>query len=274
MAKKVLIGVGIGCGVLLLAGVGVAVAGALWAKNKVAETTAGFERVSEQQDTLAELDKSFPFKAPGDDELLQLDEKRLQAYFAIRDEALPVFQRFEEKGKAFEKKHGNRDPNAANVGAAVEAVGLMGQLVADTRGSYIESLKKHRMSPREFHTITRTLYSTYVAGAMQGLQAATAEQRVTLAKGVETLDAQLESDKLSEEERSSLQAQRDALQEQLDAAEQMVAEQKPTSEKSQAALTANAALLKKYEAHIKDAANPAFDMFVLGDSTDSTDSGE
>jgi hypothetical protein len=271
MAKKVLIGVGIGCGVLVLAGIGVAVAGALWAKSKVEETTAGFERVSEQQEALAELEKSFPFEAPDEDELLQLDPKRLEAYFAIREEALPVFQRFEEKGKAFEQKHGKNDPNSPNLGAALEAVGLMGQLVADTRASYIESLQKHRMSPREFHAITGALYSTYVAGAMQGLQAATASQRATLEKGVETLDAQLESEKLSDEERTSLQTQRDALQAQLDAAEQMVAEQKPTSEKSQAALTANAALLEQHKERIQKAANPAFDAFVLDGSVGSDD---
>jgi hypothetical protein len=263
MQKKVLIGVGVGCGVLLLAVVGVVIGLGFWAKSKLADTTAGYERLSEQSNTLAALEKDFPFDAPGDGELLKLDAKRLEAYFAVREEALPVFQSFEEKSKAFEKKHGKSDSDAPNLGAAVEAMGLMGQLIADTRASYIDSLKKHQMSPSEFHAITRTLYATYVAGAMQGLQAATASQRTTLEKGVETLDTQLENEKLGEEERSALQTQRDALQAQLDASEQMVAEQTPPSKESQEALTANAALLEQHKDRIQKAANPAFDMFVM-----------
>lgn len=267
MQKKVLIGVGVGCGVLLLLVAGLVVGAGFWAKRKFDDTTAGYQQLSEQSNTLAALEKDFPFDAPAEGELLKLDAKRLEAYFAVREEALPVFQSFEEKSKAFEKKHGKSDSESPNLGAAVEGMRLMGQLVADTRASYIESLKKHRMSPSEFHAITRTLYATYVAGAMQGLQAATAEQRSTLEKGVETLDQQLENEKLGDEERSALQAQRDALQSQLDASEQMVAEQTPPSKASQEALTANAALLEQHKERIQKAANPAFDMFVIDGST-------
>jgi hypothetical protein len=263
MAKKVLIGVGVGCGVLLLLVAGVVVAGGLWAKRKFDDTTAGFTQVGEQSETLAALDREFPFQAPEENELLQLEEKRLAAYFAIREEALPVFEAFEKKGKAFEEKHGKNDPNSADVGAAVEAFGLMGQLVADTRASYIESLKKHRMSPSEFHAITQTLYATYVAGAMQGLQAATAEQRASLQKALEEMDAKLESDTLGEQERTALQASRDALYQQLESTDPMVAGQQPTSEKSKVALAANAALLEKNQERIKKVANPAFDAFVI-----------
>jgi hypothetical protein len=269
MAKKVLIGVGIGCGVLMLLVAGVVIAGGLWAKRKFDDTTAGLSQLSEQSETLAALEKEFPFEGPGENELLKLDEQRLAAYFAIREEALPVFETFEKKGKAFEEKHKDNDPNAANLGAAVEAMGLMGQLVADTRASYIESLKKHRMSPREFHAITQTLYSTYVAGAMQGLQAATAQQRASLEKALEEMDTRLEQDTLGEEERTALQASRDALYAQLEASDPMVAEQQPTSEQSKAALAANAALLEKNQERIKKVANPAFDAFVLDGSVDS-----
>ena len=269
MAKKVLIGVGVGCGVLMLLIAGVVVAGGLWAKKKFDDTTAGFEQVGEQSEALAALDKDFPFEAPGEDELLQLNEQRLSAYFAIREEALPVFQAFEKKGKAFEEKHKDNDPDSANVGAAVEALGLMGQLVAETRASYIESLKKHRMSPREFHAITQTLYATYVAGAVQGMQAASAQQREGMVKLVEALDAQLEDESLGEEQRALLQQQRDALHAQVEAADTAVDAQQPTSEKSKAALAANAALLEKNQERIKKVANPAFDAFVIDGSVDS-----
>ena len=263
MAKKVLIGVGVGCGVLLLLVAGVVVAGGLWAKKKFDDTTAGLSQLSEQSEELAALENDFPFDAPGEDELLQLDEKRLAAYFAIREEALPVFKGFEEKSKAFEEKHGKNDPDSPNFGAALEGMKLMGQLVADTRASYIASLKKHRMSPREFHAITRTLYATYMAGAMQGMQAASAQQRESLTKVVEGLDAQLEDEKLGEEQRTMLQAQRDALYAQIEAMETGMAEQEPTSEKSKAALASNAALLEKNQERIKNFANPAFDAFIL-----------
>jgi hypothetical protein len=244
------------------------VAGGLYAKKKFEDTTAGFSRVNEQEKTLAALEKRFPFKDPGEDELLKLDEKRLEAYFAIREEALPVFTSFEEKSKAFEKKHGKSDPDKADVSAGLEAMGMLGQLVADTRASYISSLEKHEMSPREFHAITRTLYSTYIAGAMQGLQAATATQRGSLEKEIAALDTKLEDEKLDEETRNGLQAQRDALQEQLDAADQMVAEQKPTSEKSREALAANTSLLEKNKERIQNAANPAFDAFLFSGAED------
>ncbi|MBF5046211.1 hypothetical protein FGE12_27590 [Aggregicoccus sp. 17bor-14] len=268
MQKKVLIGVGVGCGVVLLLIVGVVVAGGLYVKHKVEDTTAGLSRVNEQQASLAALDKRFPFKDPGEDELLKLDEKRLEAYFAIREEALPVFKSYEEKSKAFEKKHGKADSEHVDLGASMEAMKILGGLVADMRASYISSLEKHAMSPREFHAITRTLYSTYVAGAMQGLQAATAAQRGTLEKELEALDTKLEDEKLDDETRTGLQAQRDAIQQQLDAADQMVAEQAPPSEKSREALAANTSLLEKNKERIQNAANPAFDVFLFSNDED------
>lgn len=162
--KKVLIGLGIGCGVLLLAGVGLMVAAGFWAKRNLGGTFEAAQQIQAQEAELVQLNSSYPFEPPAQDALLALDEKRLDTYLAVREETLPVFKTFEQKSAEFEEKYGDKNQGQSpDFSAAMAATNLMMGLVVDVRSAYIAGLKKHGMSPAEFQALTRTLQTSMVA---------------------------------------------------------------------------------------------------------------
>ncbi|NMO22650.1 hypothetical protein HPC49_41750 [Pyxidicoccus fallax] len=262
--KKVLIGVGIGCGVIMLVGVGLLVAGGIWAKNTFGGTFEAAQKMQAQELELVQLNQSHPFQAPPEGEVLALDSKRMDTYFAIRAEAMPVFKNFEQKSKEFEEKHGGDDNKNANFSAAMEGANLLVGLVADVRTAYIASLKKHGMSPAEFQSITSTVYTTMMAEGMAQAKVAMAEGRKSMEKEIAELDKKLESDSLSDEERTALEQSRDGLQAAVDSLDSQEDAPGALSEKGQKVAAANAELLKKYDDRVQMMANAAFDGFVTG----------
>src|SRR5215217_1786007 len=231
--KKVLIGLGIGCGVIILGVIATVVVGGMWFAKKAGGSLEAVKQMQVQQEELAKLNKSHPFEAPADGEVLPLKEERLLTYLSVRESALPVFKTYEEKSTAFQEKHDTKNADAnPSFDSAMEAANLMMSMMADVRTAYIASLKKHGMSPNEFQTITGTVYASMVA---QGTEATQAE-----------------------------------LQEQIGAMSEVGngAGDQPASEASKQATAANMALLKKHEDRVKVMANPAFDGFVLGGASD------
>jgi hypothetical protein len=162
--KQVLIGVGIGCGVLLLAGVGLVVAAGSWAKDHLGGAFEATQRLQAQEAELVRLDTRYPFEDAPRGQVLALDEKRLDAYLAVREETLPVFKAFEQKSEAFEQRHGDTNPGQAEeIHAAVAATNLSVGLAVDVRAAYIAGLTKHGMSPAEFQALTHTLRTSLLA---------------------------------------------------------------------------------------------------------------
>ncbi len=268
--KKVLIGVGIGCGVLVLLGIiGVGVAG-YWVKEKVGGTVASMQKASTQvkaqEKALAELNKSYPYTPPDEGEVPVLEESRLLDYLAVRERALPVFQEFEQKSQAFNEQHeGDETPD---IGAAMQAVGMATELFSNVRAAYIEGLEQHRMSPSEFHTITRTLYASLVTDVTDKAMKANAQAQASLKQTRDELREKLEDEKLSEEVRAALAQQEEMLSAQLESfptEEEEVPEGTVLSEESKAAAAANLSLLEKHKDRIESAASLAFDGFLLGD---------
>jgi hypothetical protein len=265
--KKVFIGVGIGCGVLVLLGViAVGVAG-YWVKQKVGGSVESLQQVSqqmaEQRKELAALDQAHPFTPPKEGEMLALSEARLLEYLAVREQALPVFQEFEQKGKALEQKHQGKE--GPDLGAIMEATGMLTQLIAQVHAAYIEGLKQHRMSPREYRAITTALYSSLMVGAMEQAQKAGGQAREGMEEALQEVRTRLEDKSLSQEERAGLEAQEQELLEGLADLESQQAEaaQAAPSEEAKAVTAANRALFEKHQARIEKAASLAFDGLIL-----------
>jgi hypothetical protein len=265
--KKVLIGVGIGCGVLVLAAIVVVGAGAFWAKKTLGGAVEAGQQMEAQQKDLKQLNKDYPFTAPPEGQVLTLQESRLNDYFAIREATLPVFKEFEAKGKAFEAK---TQGNQASLSDAMQAGSMLAEFMAKTRGAYIENLKKHKMSPNEFLAISGAIYSSHVAHSMGEVNKALAGQRESLEKAHAELNEKLQSDSLSEEERTALQEQADGLQAQLDAIDAQgdsAAGAPQVDEKAQGVAAANVKLLEKYKTRVEQAYNPGFDALIITDDT-------
>ncbi|MCE9669066.1 hypothetical protein LY474_14735 [Myxococcus stipitatus] len=276
--KKVLIGLGIGCGVILLGVVGMGVAGTIWAKNKfggsIEAMQKGLEQNQAQEKELVALNRSYPFKAPAEGEVLALDEERLKTYLAVRETSLPVFKAYEEKSRAFQEKYKTNEPGAqTDLSAAMEGAGLLASIQADVRTAYIAGLKEHKMSPAEFQAITGAVYASMVTGSSEALKQMGAQSRKLMEKQLAELDKRLAGTNLSDEDRAETQAARDELKESIDALDaELGGAQGEVSEQSKKNSAANLALLKKYEERVKTMANVAFDGFVAGGADDSAGS--
>lgn len=252
--KKVLIGLGIGCGGLLLLGFIAIVAGGFWVKGKVQGAVEHAEALEGQNTQLKGLDEKYPFEPPPEGTPLKLDEQRLKDYLAVRAGVAPVYKGFETKVKEFDDKN----KGTKSLGAGLEAVGMVTELIKETRAKYLEELERQKMSPKEFHSITGAIYSSHMGKGMAEMQAG---HRDALANATAQLEQRLEDKSLSEEQRQALAQQLEAMKAQAAAM--------PSNELPQEDLEtykANLALLEKYKVQIETEANPALDVFLLGDN--------
>lgn len=251
--KKVLVGVGIGCGALLLIAIVALVAGGYWVKSKMGGAVEVAQEMKSQQKEIESLDAKYPFQAPPEGEALKLSEGRLKQYLAVRASVAPIFKSFELKAKDFEKKN----KKEKSLGAALEAVGMGTEMIREVRAKYLEQLEAQQMAPTEFHGITGAIYSAHLGRGMAQVQKG---QREALQRTIEALDKQLSEKSLPEEQREALSEQRAAMEEQL-------AELPPEGEELTPELAvheANAALLDKYKLQIEKEANPGLDVFLFG----------
>jgi hypothetical protein len=152
MAKKVWIGVGIGCGTLVLIAVIAVGGGIYWMKHKFAGLAEIGAKVKAQKAQLAALEEKYPFTPPADG-TLTLAEPRLQDYLAIRTDANTAFQKFEAQADALKEK------KKASVTEGVQAVQTLMALGLDVEHRYIQGLDQHHMSPSEFQALSDVAYS-------------------------------------------------------------------------------------------------------------------
>ncbi|HEY8208354.1 MAG TPA: hypothetical protein VIG99_12780 [Myxococcaceae bacterium] len=240
--KKVLIGVGIGCGTLMVAGIALAVVGGLWAKKTLGNVAAMGEEVKAQEAEAGQLNQEYPFTAPTKDRPVALTEDRLTAYFAVRDRTMPIHRDFEAKAKEFQSRHPNQEK--PDLSAALEATNMVAGLLRELRKGYLQGLREQKMSPREFGAITTAIYTS-------GLGKVMAAQRPMLQKQIDVLTAQA---------RTATGEQKELLEKQIEALQATLQSMPPP--RDEATMTANADLLEQYKDRIKKDANPAFDMWV------------
>jgi hypothetical protein len=260
--KKVLLGVGIGCGTLVLLGMIGIGAGAWWLKRQVGDSVSNMVESGQKMQAIGQelqaLEKSHPFTPPPEGEVLALSEERLLSYLAVRETALPVYTEFQKKAEAFEAEHENKEN--PDLGAAMKATGLLTELMAKVHGAYIDGLKKQGMSPREFRTITQTLYSSMVTGVVDQAQKAGAAARQ---EALESVREQMKDPSLTEEQLAEMKEHEQAL---LDSAEdpEGVEGAPVPSEASKAAAAANLVLMEKYQERINSAGSLAMDTLLFG----------
>jgi hypothetical protein len=121
--KKVLLGVGIGCGSLVLLAVIAMGVGAWWVKGKVSGIVESGQKMQAIGQELAALDRSYPFTPPPEGEVLAIKETRLLDYLAVRETALPVFAEYEKKAESFNAEHS--DNQNVDLNAAMQATTMM-----------------------------------------------------------------------------------------------------------------------------------------------------
>ncbi len=209
--KKVLIGVGIGCGALVLLGMVGLAAGGMWVSKKAKDITASAEAFQEQDDRFGALNERFPFTPPADGELLELEAARLEAWLEVneqsRDTAAELEAVYGDASKARDELDG------ASTGAAISAVMAQTQRMAgavkDVRAKLLTRLEQAQMSPAEYVAITQAVITTAAADHVERAR----DEMAKLGASMETSRRQLEA-KLADP--STPAAEREALQEALE----------------------------------------------------------
>jgi|GEM_PF-5381394 len=153
MAKKLWVGLGIGCGALVLIAVLAIGGGVYWMKAKFGGLAKSGQQMKAQKAQLAALDKQYPFEPPADGALL-LNEARLQEYLAIRTDLIATYQKLEAQADALKEK---KDKTSFN--DAMKAAQALTLLQVDLEQRYIDGLNAHHMSPDEFQAITQVAFS-------------------------------------------------------------------------------------------------------------------
>ncbi|QRN95510.1 hypothetical protein JRI60_41675 [Archangium violaceum] len=259
MNKKVLVGVGIGCGSLvLLAVIGVGV-GAWWLKRQVGDSMSSMmaagQKMQAMGQELAQLERQHPFTAPAEGEVLALSEARVLDYLGVREAVLPAFAEFEKQSQGFQEEH--QDSKQADFGAAMKATEMMTEQLTRVHGSYIEGLKKHRMSPSEYHAITQTLYASTLEGITEQEQEEAAAVRE---EALQQVREQLKDGTLDAEQRAALEEE----ERQLESMGEEAAQAPALSESAKVAVATNLNLLEKHRERIERAGNPGMDSVLLG----------
>ncbi|MFY0524385.1 hypothetical protein ACN28I_14840 [Archangium gephyra] len=260
--KKVLIGVGIGCGSLVLVGIIAVVAGGFWMKGKAEEYSgdiqAAGKTAEETRQRADALNQKYPFSAPAKGVPVTIEEKRLQEYLAVRTTLQPVFKAYEQKAKELQSSAGENP----GLGDAFKAMSQLTSFISELQSTWIDQLEGKKMSPREYHAITAALYTSNwgaVAGDMRR------QQRPMFEQAKKTLEQQLAATQ-DAEMKAALEEQLASINEQL---AQLPAEDAVPGE-AEKVHKANQVLYTKYKAQIEEQAQHGLDFILLGQENDSS----
>jgi hypothetical protein len=255
--KKVLIGLGIGCGSLIVLGIIAVMAGGFWLKGKAEEFTGDLQAVAKkaeaQQTKISALNQKYAFKAPPKGNPLRLEERRVQEYLAVRAALQPVWKTYEQKSEDLNKTAGDKP----GVGDAFRAMGLLANLVGDLRDTWLTQLESRKMSPGEYHAITAALYSSNWGAAINDMRKG---QQEMFAQAKEGLQRQLDTT-TDEDMRAMLEEQVRSMDQQLAA----MPASDGLSADAEALHKANKALYDKYKSQIEEHAAQGLDFLLLGD---------
>lgn len=260
--KKVLVGVGIGCGTLVLLGVVGAVVTGVWVKGKVEETTGNLQTASERaelaQKRATTLNEKYAFALPAKGIPVSLAEGRLQQYLAVRTALQPIYKVYAQRSEELKRSAGDKP----GVGDALRAMDQLTGFLTDLRVTWLDQLDGKKMSPREYHAITAALYTSTWGAAMSDVRA---QQRPMLEQMKAALEQQLSSARDAQTKK--------LLEEQLASMERQLAELPPAGTgptEAERVHKANQVLYAKYKQQIEEQAQQGLDILLLGDGEGSS----
>lgn len=260
--KKVLIGLGIGCGSLLVIGAVAAVGFTYWAKGRMEEGGLSMEKLEETgrrtqavQKRVGSLNQKYPFQAPPKGHPVRVEEDRLKEYLAVRAALVPAYQEFEQKMKALQPKEGEQP----DLSAGFKMFGVIGELSTTLQEKWVAELDQRRMSPREYGAITAALYTS---GLGQVAMQANEVQRAALLESKQQLDRRAADRRLTKAQRDEIRNQAKEIEAQIAALDTPSAGQVEIRKLHEH----NAQLAEKYKADLDGYANPALDGMLMASS--------
>jgi len=260
--KKVLIGVGIGCGVLVLLGMVGLAAGGVWVSKKAGDFAASAEEFRQLDDRFSALNQRFPFTPPADGELLELEAARLEAWLEVNEQSRDTAAELEAVyGDASKTRDQIDGASTGAVIAVMEQTKRVAGAVLDVRAKLLTRLEQARMSPAEYVAITQAVITTAAADHVERAR----DEMAKLGASMESSRRELEA-KLADP--STPAAEREALQEALErfnqGQDEMARMESGRLSGAQARIqAANAALVKGLEERVEAQQQTALMMLTI-----------
>lgn len=255
--KKVLIGVGIGCGVLVLLMVaGLFVAG-MWVKDTMGGTFEAAEAMKAQESQLAELNQEFPFKSPSEGALLALDAQRLESWLRVSESGYAPLEKFEKENASMREQLEATENSADKLGQmnkGLKAMGGVFSLMGELRTTMLATLRTEKMSPMEYQAIFQTVIGTMTQKAALAMGEGMAQAKEAMTAQRKQFEEQLADPSISAEQKEMLEQTLAALAESMDSMDETPSE--PQGQMDAKVVDANVALLEKYKERLEKAANP------------------
>ncbi|MBZ4421272.1 hypothetical protein [Myxococcus sp. RHSTA-1-4] len=266
--KKRLTRVLMGLGVLSLVVGGLA---GLWGPDARGVAREASRREALQQQALTQLDARHPFTLPRDGEVLALSEARLDDYLTIRESSRPLVEALAMRTLELQEERA-KGKGAPSLTATREADESLLDLAARARAAYIEHLRRHRMSPREFLSLTAHIYELHEKGLRAEKERFRAAEQQAVEKALTELQARMKDGSLSAEQRSALEMKESQYKAWLGTFEKPSSGE-PLSEAARATRQANEELVKKHRLRIAKAYDSNFDAFVHESASSGAPSG-
>ncbi len=168
------------------------------AKNVVEGLAEGVGTSPKMVERIESLNESYAFQIPEDN---HITEAQLQRFIDVKKEFAEEVRGHKAEFEALDKKASEKK---AGFKEAMEGFKLLGKI----RREFLDSLDKHRMSPKEYAYITGQVYSSYLASAYKQTAKESsegiAEMRESYQAHREEIEKKLQDPELTEEMRESL----------------------------------------------------------------------
>lgn len=210
MASKAVVGVLVGCGVIIVIGIIAIVAGGWFVKTKIDQGVKTVKNIAGSEDSeygqrSAKLAKEYPFTAPADG---IVPESQLTRYLDVRKAMFVVYQQHDAEIKQIEAHKDKPQASDLMNGASI---------VNDLRLAQVAALEQQKMSLDEYRYMTNAVYVEWTAMVTkEAISKANPDQmKQQLQAQIDQINVQLQNANLPEEAKKSLQSTKETLEQQL-----------------------------------------------------------
>jgi hypothetical protein len=184
------------------------------------------------------LNDDFPFEKPADN---RISENQVQKFIAIKQD---FAGRIKEQEAAFKDLDERTKAGEGGYKEAMEGFKILGEI----RRDFLQSLKNHRMSPKEYSYLTTQIYQTYFAAAVGQMSESMETAQTGYSEQIAQVEAQLKDPNLTPEMREMLQTSLESYKQMMEQTQTSVAEMEEQAEKMP---QENIALLNKYRSELE-----------------------
>lgn len=209
------------------------------AKTVVEGIAEGVGATPKMIEEVKSLNEDYPFEMPVDS---RITENQVQKFISIKQDFADKIKRHEAAFKDLDER---TQAGQGGYKEAMEGFKILGEI----RRDFLQSLKNHGMSPKEYSYLTTQIYQTYFAAAVEQMSESLDTAQSSYSQQIAQLEEQLQDPNLTPEMRQMLQSSLESYKQLLEQTETNVSEMEEQTEKLP---PENIELLNKYRPQLEE----------------------